>query len=131
MIGDGSLGTGIAFEAINHAGHKGSKLILVLNDNGMSISPTLGAMARLLSQVRIDFRYESAKKRFKKAFRFLPFGGKAWNFGKWAKKNFERVLLPNAFWEEMGFIYLGPLDGHNIREMEAALSGPGTRSKGP
>jgi 1-deoxy-D-xylulose-5-phosphate synthase len=121
VIGDGSLGTGIAFEAINHAGHKGSKIILVLNDNGMSISPTLGAMSRLLNQVRIDFRYESAKKRVKKAFRFMPFGGKAWNLGKWAKKNFERVLLPNAFWEQMGFIYLGPLDGHNIKELEAAF----------
>jgi 1-deoxy-D-xylulose-5-phosphate synthase len=52
----------------------------------------------------------------------MPFGGKAWNLGKWAKRNFERVLLPNAFWEEMGFIYLGPLDGHNIKELEAAFT---------
>ncbi len=121
VIGDGSLATGMAFEAVNHAGHEGTKIILVLNDNGMAISPTLGAMSRLLNQVRIDFRYESAKRRAKRAFRWMPFGGKAWNFGIWAKKSFERVLLPNAFWEQMGFIYLGPLDGHNLRDLEAAL----------
>jgi 1-deoxy-D-xylulose-5-phosphate synthase len=121
VIGDGSLGTGMAFEAINHTGHKNSKIILVLNDNGMSISPTMGAMSRLLNQVRTDFRYENAKKRAKKAFGFMPYGRKAWNVGIWAKKRFERVLLPNAFWEQMGFIYLGPLDGHNIKELEAAL----------
>jgi 1-deoxy-D-xylulose-5-phosphate synthase len=121
VIGDGSLATGMAFEAINHAGHKGTKIILVLNDNGMSISPTLGAMSRLLNQVRIDSRYESAKNKVKSAFRWMPFGGKAWDFGIWAKKNVERVFLPNAFWEQMGFIYLGPLDGHNLRELESAM----------
>jgi 1-deoxy-D-xylulose-5-phosphate synthase len=121
VIGDGSLATGMALEGINHAGHNGSKIITVLNDNGMSISPTPGAMSRLLNQVRTDFRYESAKKRFKKAFRLVPWGGKAWNLGIKAKKSFERVLLPHAFWEQMGFIYLGPLDGHNVKELEAAF----------
>jgi len=121
IIGDGSLGAGMAFEAINHAGHKRTKLIVVLNDNGMAISPTLGAMAKLLNQVRNDARYELAKNRFRRTFSRLPLGEVAFNFSKHAKKGLERVILPNAFWEQMGFIYLGPLDGHNIREMEAAL----------
>ena len=121
VIGDGSLGTGMAFEAINHAGHKGTKLIVILNDNGMAISPTLGAMSRLLNQVRIDSRYELAKNKVKRAFNRLPLGGPALRLSKQAKRGLERVILPNAFWEQMGFIYLGPLDGHNIREMEAAL----------
>ena len=121
VIGDGSLGTGMAFEAINHAGHKGARMIVVLNDNGMAISPTLGAMSRLLNQVRIDSRYEHAKNKFKRAVSRLPLGGSALRLSIQAKRGLERVLLPNAFWEEMGFIYLGPLDGHNIREMEAAL----------
>ncbi len=121
VIGDGSLGAGMAFEAINHAGHLGTKLIVVLNDNGMSISPSVGALSRLLNQVRLDTRYADAKKKVKGAFTHLPFGESAWIFSKRMKQRVERVLLPNAFWEEMGFTYLGPLDGHNIREMEAAL----------
>jgi 1-deoxy-D-xylulose-5-phosphate synthase len=121
VIGDGSLGTGMAFEAINHAGHRGTKLILVLNDNGMSISPTLGALSKLLNQVRMDARLEIAKNRVTKAFRHLPLGNSALRLGKQAKRGLERVILPNAFWEQMGFVYLGPLDGHNIRDIEVAL----------
>jgi 1-deoxy-D-xylulose-5-phosphate synthase len=121
VIGDGALGAGMAFEAINHAGHLGTKLIVVLNDNGMAISPTLGAVSRLLNQVRTDSRYENAKNRVKKAFGLLPMGKSALNLSKQAKRGLERVILPNAFWEEMGFIYLGPLDGHNVRDIEAAL----------
>lgn len=122
VIGDGALGSGLAFEAINHAGHLGKKLIVVLNDNGMSISPSVGALSRVLNRVRLDVRYAQAKKTVQEAFTHLPFGESAWTISKRMKKNFERVLLPNAFWEELGFTYLGPLDGHNIVEMEAALT---------
>jgi 1-deoxy-D-xylulose-5-phosphate synthase len=121
VIGDGSLGAGMAFEALNYAGHEGKKLIVVLNDNGMAISPTLGAVSKLLNQVRSDSRYESAKIRFGKAITRMPFGHSALKYTKEAKKRVERVLLPNAYWAQMGFVYLGPLDGHNIREVEAAL----------
>jgi 1-deoxy-D-xylulose-5-phosphate synthase len=121
VIGDGSLGSGLAFEAINNAGHLSKKLIVILNDNGMSISPSVGALSRLLNRVRLDTRYAQAKKTVQGAFTHLPFGESAWIFSKRMKKNFERVLLPNAFWEELGFTYLGPLDGHNIAEMESAL----------
>jgi 1-deoxy-D-xylulose-5-phosphate synthase len=121
VIGDGALGAGMAFEAVNHAGHRGTKLIVVLNDNGMAISPTQGAVSRLLNQVRMDARLETAKNRVKRAFGHLPLGGRAWKFGKQAKRGLEKVLLPGAFWEELGFVYLGPLDGHNLRDLEAAL----------
>jgi 1-deoxy-D-xylulose-5-phosphate synthase len=121
VIGDGSLGAGMAFEAINHAGQKGTKLVVVLNDNGMAISPTLGALSRLLNQVRTDSRLEVAKNKVKKAVIHLPLGNSALRLSKQAKNRLERVILPSAFWEQMGFIYLGPLDGHNIREIESAL----------
>ena len=121
VIGDGSLGAGIAFEAINHAGHQNAKIIVILNDNGMAISPTLGAMAHLLNQVRTDSRYESAKNRFVRMFRRIPMGPSALRLGKFAMRNLERVILPSAFWEQMGFVYLGPVDGHNIHALEAAL----------
>ncbi len=121
ITGDGSLGAGMAFEAINHAGHKGTRLIVILNDNGMSISPTPGAMARLLNQVRLDSRYEYAKNKFKRITYRIPFGRWLLDMTMKAKTGFKRVLLPNAFWEQLGFLYLGPLDGHNIRDMESAL----------
>ncbi|MFQ6121539.1 MAG: 1-deoxy-D-xylulose-5-phosphate synthase [Dehalococcoidales bacterium] len=122
VIGDGSLGAGMAFEAVNHAGHLGTKLIVILNDNGMAISPSIGAVSKLLNQVRFDPRYEFAKKEARKTVTRLPFGELAWMLSKRIKSQFERALLPSAFWEELGFIYLGPVDGHNIRELEAALS---------
>lgn len=122
VIGDGSIGTGIALEAINHAGHLGTRLIVVLNDNGMSISPSVGAFARVLNQARFDPRYESAKKRFRKTVSSLPFGGSAFELSKQIKNRVELAVIPGSFWEELGFVYLGPVDGHNIKEIEAALA---------
>jgi len=122
VIGDGSLGTGMALEAVNHAGHLGTKLIVVLNDNGMSISPSVGAVSKLLNRVRFDPRYEFAKKEARKNVTRLPFGELAWALSKRIKSRFESVLLPNAFWEQLGFTYLGPVDGHNIKELETALT---------
>lgn len=121
VIGDGSLGSGIAFEAINHAGHLGKKIIVILNDNGISISPSVGALSKLLNQVRTDKRYAKAKTKVQRAMNLLPMGESAWTLSKQVKKRVERVILPSAFWEELGFTYLGPMDGHNIREIESAL----------
>jgi 1-deoxy-D-xylulose-5-phosphate synthase len=121
VIGDGSLGNGMAFEAINHTGQAGTKLILILNDNGMAISPTLGALSRILNQVRSDIRYERAKSRLKRISNIIPLGKLFWQISKLVKRKLERVILPSAFWEQLGFVYLGPLDGHNIKDLEAAL----------
>lgn len=121
VIGDGSIGSGMAFEAINHAGHLGARMTVVLNDNGMSISPSVGVFARLLNQARFDPRYESAKRRMKKTVASLPFGDSAWELSRQIKSRVERAVIPGAFWEQMGFVYLGPVDGHNVREIEAAL----------
>ena len=121
VIGDGSLGTGMALEAVNHAGHLGTKLIVVLNDNGMSISPSIGAVSRLLNQVRFDPRYEFAKKKAKKTVSRLPFGELVWALSKRTKGLLLGVLLPSIFWQQLGFTYLGPVDGHDIKELETAL----------
>ena len=122
VIGDGSLGTGMALEAANHAGHTGTRLIVVLNDNGMSISPSVGALSHLLKTVKLDPRYEQAKTAALRMVRF--------RFGKWAlrqskrlKSQVEVVVQPAAvFWEQLGFSYLGPVDGHNVREVDAAFA---------
>ncbi len=121
VIGDGSLGTGMALEAVNHAGHLRTRVIVVLNDNGMSISPSVGAVSRLLNQVRFDRRYEKAKKIARDQITSLPGGIRAWGLSKRLKSQFEGLILPN-FWEQLGFTYLGPVNGHNEKEVEAALS---------
>ena len=122
IIGDGALSGGMAFEALNHAGHLGKKIIVVLNDNGMAISPSIGALSRLLNRVRLDSKYELAKKEARRTIARLPLGKPAWALSKRIKGRFRRALIPSAFWEELGFTYLGPVDGHNIRKLEAALS---------
>jgi len=121
VIGDGALGGGMAFEALNHAGHLGIRLIVVLNDNGMAISPSVGALARLLNKLRFDPRYEGAKQQVKRALAALPMGRTGWRLSKRLKNSFRRIIPHVAFWEELGFLYLGPVDGHDIEEMEAAL----------
>ncbi|MBI4187132.1 MAG: 1-deoxy-D-xylulose-5-phosphate synthase [Chloroflexi bacterium] len=121
VIGDGALTAGMAFEAINHAGHLDTRLTVVLNDNGMSISPSIGALSRLLNLVRLDPRYEQAKKGAKKAITRLPMGSLAWEVSKQVKSRLHKALLPGVFWEELGFVYIGPIDGHNVAEVEAAL----------
>jgi 1-deoxy-D-xylulose-5-phosphate synthase len=121
IIGDGSLGSGMALEAVNHAGHLGTRLVVVLNDNAMSISPSVGAISRLLNQVRLDPRYESAKSRARQIAGRLPLGKSAWELSKTMKSRVERAFLPGAFWQQLGFTYLGPVDGHDIAELEAAL----------
>jgi len=121
IMGDGALTAGMAFEAINHAGHLGTRLIVVLNDNGMSISPSIGAIARMLNFVRLNYRYELAKKEARKAITRLPFGDLAWRISKKIQARLRRALFPGAFWEELGFIFIGPIDGHNISGLEAAL----------
>lgn len=120
VIGDGSLGAGMALEAINHAGHLGTRVIVVLNDNGMSISPSIGAVSRLLNKVRFNPKYESAKRVARKEIKRLPMGKFAWELSQRVKSQVEGVILPN-FWEQMGFTYLGPVDGHDEKKTEAAF----------
>lgn len=121
VIGDGAITGGMAFEAINQAGHLGSRLIVVLNDNGMSISPTVGALAKLLARVRFDQRYHQAKERGKRFISSLPLGNRLWRASQQVESGFKGLLMPTMLWEELGFTYLGPIDGHNIRELETTL----------
>ncbi len=122
VIGDGCLTCGMTYEALNHAGHLGTRLIVVLNDNGMSISPTIGAIARRLNVVRTTRGYVQAKKQTNRLLSLLP-GGKRL---QWAlhrlKEGAKAVVMPTMMWEQLGFTYLGPIDGHNTAEVEAALT---------
>jgi len=122
IIGDGAITGGMALEAINQAGHLGSKLIVVLNDNGMSISPTVGALAKLLNKVRFDPRYYRAKEESKRMLTALPLGDKLWQVSQQIKGRFKGLVMPTMIWEELGFTYIGPVDGHNISDLETALT---------
>ena len=122
VIGDAALTGGMAVEAINHWGQMGARMIVVLNDNGMAISPSVGAFSRFLNRMRLDPRYEAAKRKAKATFTHLPFGQPAWTVGKRIKGRVKRALVPGALWEAFGFTYVGPVDGHDIKGLEAALT---------
>ncbi len=122
VIGDGAITGGMALEALNHAGHLGSKLIVVLNDNGMSISPTIGALAKLLNKVRFDRRYGEAKAKSWRILAGFPLGNKFGQLAQQVKSRFKSLIMPTMLWEELGFTYIGPIDGHDIADLETALT---------
>ena len=121
VIGDGATTGGMALEAFDNVAHLGSKLIVVLNDNGMSIAPTVGALAKLLSKVRFDRRYYRVSEKGKRLLSSLPMGSKVWQVGEQIKSGVKGFVMPTVIWEEFGFAYMGPFDGHNIRELSSAL----------
>lgn len=118
VIGDGALTGGMAFEALNDAGRSNTKLIIVLNDNEMSISPNVGGLSHYLSKLRTDSRYLSTKKDVEKLLNELPIGGrKIKSFLKRAKDGIKKMVVPGMLFEELGLTYMGPIDGHNIEEL--------------
>jgi 1-deoxy-D-xylulose-5-phosphate synthase len=122
VIGDGCLTCGMTYEALNHTGHLGTRLIVVLNDNGMSISPTVGAIAKRLNVVRTTRGYIRAKKQTIRLLSFLP-GGKRLHWAlRRLREGIKAVVMPTMMWEQLGFTYLGPIDGHNTAGLEAALT---------
>ncbi len=122
VIGDGAITGGMALEALNQAGHLGSRLVVVLNDNGMSISPTVGALAKLLNRVRLDPRYSLAKEMSKRVITRLPLGKRLWQIIQQVQSKVKGFVMPTMLWEELGFTYMGPFDGHNIHDLEIALA---------
>lgn len=118
VIGDGAMTAGMAFEALNHAGHLGTNLKVILNDNEMSISPNVGALSHYLSKIRTDPTITKLKEDIDLIINKIP------KIGKTVSKSVERVkdslkylLISGVFFEEMGFTYIGPIDGHNINEL--------------
>ena len=122
IIGDGAITGGMALEALNQVGHLGSRICVILNDNGMSISPTVGAMAKLLSRVRFDYRYRWAEEESKRVLSALPLGKQIWQISQRVRSGFKGLIMPTVFWEELGLTYMGPINGHNIAELETALT---------
>ncbi|MHB9092988.1 MAG: 1-deoxy-D-xylulose-5-phosphate synthase, partial [Chloroflexota bacterium] len=122
VIGDGAMTGGLAFEGINHAGHLGTRLILVLNDNGMSISSNVGALAKYMNHLRTDPRYTQAKAGIERVLTHLPAGHKFLEALKRLKNTLKGAVIPTMIYEELGFHYLGPVDGHDIQALRGALA---------
>ena len=123
VIGDGAFTGGMTFEALNDIGANKEKMIIVLNDNKMSISKNVGAFAEYLSKLRLSKRYNTIKYDIKKGVGALPFfGDKFVDFLDKAKDDVKASLLPNKFFENLGIKYYGPFDGHDIGDLVDVLS---------
>ena len=115
VIGDGSLTGGLAFEGMNHAGHLKRDLIVVLNDNEMSISKNVGAVSHYLAKMRLTPTYSWAKHNIEFFLRRIPaIGDSVANTAERMKDSVKYLLVPGMFFEELGFTYLGPIDGHDL-----------------
>lgn len=123
VIGDASFSNGMVFEALNHAGNSGRNLIIVLNDNGRSISKNKGAFARYLLNLRTRMSYYNFKKKVEKFFKHLGFFGKPLiKFSNWMKRSIKAILLPTTLFESLGLEYLGPINGHDINELVSVIN---------
>jgi 1-deoxy-D-xylulose-5-phosphate synthase len=118
VIGDGALTGGMAFEALNHAGHLGVDMKVILNDNEMSISPNVGALSHYLSNIRTDPTVNKLKEDVEFLINRIPkIGSTVSKTVERVKKGLKYFFISGILFEEMGFTYIGPLDGHNIGEL--------------
>ncbi|WP_058303727.1 1-deoxy-D-xylulose-5-phosphate synthase [Gorillibacterium timonense] len=118
LIGDGALTGGMAFEALNHIGHEQKKLMVILNDNEMSIAPNVGAMHNYLMKIRAGRHYKKAKEEIEGLLKRIPAVGET--LAKTAerlKDGMKYLLVPGILFEELGFTYFGPVDGHNVSQL--------------
>lgn len=123
VIGDGSMTGGVAFEAVSQAGGLGTPIVVILNDNGMSISPNVGALSRYMNRVRLDPGLWEAREGVEEKLTKLPAGiGAAFErLGPRFKESVKAFWAPGLWWEELDWAYLGVIDGHDVRAMRRAL----------
>ena len=115
LIGDGALTGGLAYEGLNNAGASGEPLIVILNDNGMSIDPNVGAMPSHLTQLRSKPAYYHFKKWYRGLFGAKPAENRLYRFNHRLKTSLKKTIFPGStLFEDMGFAYLGPIDGHDL-----------------
>ncbi len=121
LIGDGALSGGLSYEGLSDAGSSGEKLIVILNDNGMSITKSVGGIAEHLARQRLRPQYLRFKKGYRKVMATIPGGNFIYRVTHRLKKIIREGLLPCSMFEDMGFTYLGPVDGHDIRGLTRLL----------
>ncbi|MER1956595.1 MAG: 1-deoxy-D-xylulose-5-phosphate synthase [Solibacillus sp.] len=122
VIGDGALTGGMALEAINHIGHEKTNMIVILNDNEMSIAPNVGALHDVLGRLRTAKEYSRAKEDLESLMLKIPMvGDKLAATAERVKDSLKYLVVSGVFFEEMGFKYLGPIDGHDFESLEKTL----------
>jgi 1-deoxy-D-xylulose-5-phosphate synthase len=114
VIGDGAMSGGLAFEALNHAAEVEANLLVVLNDNGMSISRNVGGLAKYFAKILASRPYLSMREGSKKVLSHVPI---AWELARRTEEHMKGMVVPGTLFEEMGFNYIGPIDGHNVSSM--------------
>ena len=129
VIGDGALSAGMAYEALNNAGHMGKRMIVILNDNEMSIAPPTGAMSSYLSRLYAEAPFQDLKSAAKHAVSLLP--PPFQEGARRAKDLLKGMTMGGTLFEELGFSYLGPIDGHDLDQLLPILRTVKTRAKGP
>ncbi|MDQ2870298.1 MAG: 1-deoxy-D-xylulose-5-phosphate synthase [Acidobacteriota bacterium] len=122
IVGDGALTSGTSYEALNNIVHqKPKRLVVVFNDNGWSISENIGWLTHWRNRLILNPKYQKLTETGQKLISKLPLGEEAWEIARKIKTSVEGLFLPNVIWEEMGLQYIGPIDGHNLLELEEAL----------
>ncbi|SLN10217.1 1-deoxy-D-xylulose-5-phosphate synthase [Aquimixticola soesokkakensis] len=129
VIGDGSMSAGMAFEAMNNAGHLGKRLFVILNDNEMSIAPPVGALSSYLSRLYANAPFQELKAAAKGAVSFLP--SPLQEGAKRAKEMLKGLAVGGTLFEELGFSYIGPIDGHDMDQLLSVLRTVKSRATGP
>src|SRR6202142_552648 len=118
IIGDGALTAGMAFEALNHAGSLPADVLIVLNDNDMSISENVGALSNYLARLLSGKMYSHLRESGKKVLRQMP---TVWELARRSEEHLKGMVLPGTLFEEMGFNYIGPIDGHDVKALVSTL----------
>ncbi|MCC7516959.1 MAG: 1-deoxy-D-xylulose-5-phosphate synthase [Pseudomonadales bacterium] len=118
VIGDGAMTAGMAFEALNHAGHTGANMLVVLNDNNMSISHNVGGLATYFAKIWSSKLYTSVRSGGKKVLSKIP---PAFALAQRTEEHMKGMVAPGTLFEELGFNYIGPIDGHNLQDLVSTL----------
>ncbi|RAP76476.1 1-deoxy-D-xylulose-5-phosphate synthase [Paenibacillus montanisoli] len=122
VIGDGALTGGMALEALNHIGHEKKNLMVILNDNEMSIAPNVGALHHYLGKIRTDRHYQKAKEELNQLLNKIPaIGGKLAKTAERLKDSVKYLLMSGILFEQFGFTYFGPVDGHDLAQLTELL----------
>ena len=122
VVGDGAMTGGVAFEAVHQAGGNGTPIVVLLNDNGMSIAPNVGALSRYFNRVRLNPKLWHAREDVEGGLTKLPALGATFErLGPHVKESIKAFWAPGLWWEELDFAYMGVIDGHNVRALRRAL----------
>src|SRR5438309_3370981 len=123
VVGDGAMTGGVAFEAVHQAGGLGTPMVVLLNDNGMSIAPNVGALSRYFNRRRLNPKLWHAREGFEGGLTKLPvgIGSRFERLGPHVKESIKAFWAPGLWWEDRDFAYIGVIDGHDVRELRSAL----------